>query len=79
MPTTILGAAPHATTTDDRYKGFLIPKGAGVVLLHLLEHRRERGALFFRGVSLQDFDFGFRHLFLNSSVLLGYLGHDLAL
>jgi hypothetical protein len=31
MPTTILGAVPHATTADDRYKGFLIPKGAGVM------------------------------------------------
>jgi cytochrome P450 len=31
MPTTILGAAPHATTADDIYKGFLIPKGAGVL------------------------------------------------
>lgn len=31
MPTTILGAVPHATTQDDNYKGFLIPKGAGVV------------------------------------------------
>lgn len=31
MPTTILGAVPHATTADDRYKDFLIPKGAGVM------------------------------------------------
>ncbi len=31
MPTTILGAVPHAATTDDTYKGFLIPKGAGVM------------------------------------------------
>lgn len=31
MPTTILGAVPHATTSDDRYKGYLIPKGAGIL------------------------------------------------
>jgi hypothetical protein len=31
MPTTILGAVPHATTQDDTYKGYLIPKGAGVM------------------------------------------------
>lgn len=31
MPTTILGAVPHATTSDDKYKGFLIPKGAGIL------------------------------------------------
>ena len=31
MPTTILGAVPHATNADDTYKGYLIPKGAGVV------------------------------------------------
>lgn len=31
MPTTILGAVPHATTADDTYKGYLIPKGAGVL------------------------------------------------
>ena len=31
MPTTILGAVPHATTQDDTYKGYFIPKGAGVV------------------------------------------------
>ena len=31
MPTTILGAVPHATTQDDTYKGYVIPKGAGVV------------------------------------------------
>ncbi|KAK3711990.1 hypothetical protein LTR37_009302 [Vermiconidia calcicola] len=31
MPTTILGAVPHATTADDTYKGFLIPKGAGIM------------------------------------------------
>lgn len=31
MPTTILGAVPHAVTQDDTYKGFLIPKGAGVM------------------------------------------------
>ncbi|CAI7607955.1 unnamed protein product [Penicillium pancosmium] len=31
MPTTILGAVPHAVTQDDEYKGYLIPKGAGVL------------------------------------------------
>ncbi|KAL4745743.1 hypothetical protein BDW72DRAFT_211058 [Aspergillus terricola var. indicus] len=31
MPTTILGAVPHAVTQDDSYKGYFIPKGAGVM------------------------------------------------
>ncbi|UZP43300.1 hypothetical protein NXS19_011116 [Fusarium pseudograminearum] len=31
MPTTILGAVPHAVTQDDIYNGYLIPKGAGVL------------------------------------------------
>ena len=31
MPTTILGAVPHAVTQDDTYKGYVIPKGAGVM------------------------------------------------
>ncbi|KAL2831569.1 cytochrome P450 [Aspergillus cavernicola] len=31
MPTTILGAVPHAVTQDDEYMGYFIPKGAGVV------------------------------------------------
>lgn len=31
MPTTIMGAVPHAVTQDDQYMGYLIPKGAGVV------------------------------------------------
>lgn len=31
MPTTILGAVPHAVTKDDEYMGYLIPKGAGVL------------------------------------------------
>ncbi|KAJ5989524.1 hypothetical protein N7481_004734 [Penicillium waksmanii] len=31
MPTTILGAVPHAVTQDDEYRGYLIPKGAGVL------------------------------------------------
>ncbi|GKU16349.1 unnamed protein product [Fusarium langsethiae] len=31
MPTTILGAVPHAVTQDDTYSGYLIPKGAGVL------------------------------------------------
>ncbi|KAK5799929.1 hypothetical protein VI817_002141 [Penicillium citrinum] len=31
MPTTILGAVPHAVTEDDEYKGYFIPKGAGVL------------------------------------------------
>lgn len=31
MPTTILGAVPHAVTKDDEYLGYRIPKGAGVL------------------------------------------------
>ncbi|KAL2754153.1 hypothetical protein ACRALDRAFT_1041870 [Sodiomyces alcalophilus JCM 7366] len=31
MPTTILGAVPHAVTQDDMYEGYLIPKNAGVM------------------------------------------------
>jgi hypothetical protein len=31
MPTTILGAVPHAVNKDDEYIGYLIPKGAGVL------------------------------------------------
>jgi cytochrome P450 len=31
MPTAPLGAVPHATTQDDTYRDFIIPKGAGVV------------------------------------------------
>jgi len=31
MPTTILGAVPHAVSKDDEYMGYLIPKGAGVL------------------------------------------------
>ncbi|KAB5578068.1 putative cytochrome P450 oxidoreductase [Coniochaeta sp. 2T2.1] len=31
MPTTILGAVPHAVTQDDYYEGYLIPKDAGVM------------------------------------------------
>jgi cytochrome P450 len=31
MPTTILGAVPHAVTKDDEYLGYHIPKGAGVM------------------------------------------------
>lgn len=31
MPTTILGAVPHAVTQDDEYLGYIIPKGAGVM------------------------------------------------
>lgn len=31
MPTTILGAVPHAVTEDDWYEGHLIPKNAGVM------------------------------------------------
>lgn len=30
-PTTILGAVPHATSNDDTYKGYFIPKGTGVM------------------------------------------------
>ena len=32
MPTTLLGAVPHAVTKDDTYMGYHIPAGAGVVL-----------------------------------------------
>ena len=32
MPTTLLGAVPHAVTKDDMYMGYRIPAGAGVVL-----------------------------------------------
>jgi cytochrome P450 len=31
MPTTIIGAVPHAVTKDDEYMGYVIPKGAGVL------------------------------------------------
>jgi cytochrome P450 len=31
MPTTLLGAVPHAVTKDDEYMGYTIPKGAGVM------------------------------------------------
>ncbi|KAJ9649238.1 hypothetical protein H2201_004246 [Coniosporium apollinis] len=31
MPTTILGAVPHAVTKDDEYMGYHIPAGAGVL------------------------------------------------
>jgi cytochrome P450 len=31
MPTTMSGAVPHATTQDDHYDGFLIPRNAGVM------------------------------------------------
>lgn len=31
MPTTIMGAVPHAVTQDDEYLGYLIPKNAGVL------------------------------------------------
>jgi cytochrome P450 len=31
MPTTILGAVPHAVTKDDVYMGYAIPAGAGVM------------------------------------------------
>lgn len=31
MPTTIMGAVPHAVTKDDYYDGYLIPANAGVV------------------------------------------------
>ncbi|KFY21112.1 hypothetical protein V491_03152 [Pseudogymnoascus sp. VKM F-3775] len=31
MPTTILGAVPHAVTKDDIYQGYTIPAGAGVM------------------------------------------------
>ncbi|KAK4221067.1 cytochrome P450 [Podospora fimiseda] len=31
MPTTIMGAVPHAVNTDDYYDGYYIPKDAGVI------------------------------------------------
>lgn len=31
MPTTIMGAVPHAVTQDDEYMGYFIPAGAGVL------------------------------------------------
>lgn len=31
MPTTIMGAVPHAVTQDDEYMGYFIPKNAGVL------------------------------------------------
>ena len=31
MPTTILGAVPHAVTKDDEYMGHIIPAGAGIL------------------------------------------------
>lgn len=31
MPTTIMGAVPHAVTQDDEYLGYFIPGGAGVL------------------------------------------------
>lgn len=31
MPTTIMGAVPHAVTQDDEYLGYFIPKDAGVL------------------------------------------------
>jgi cytochrome P450 len=31
MPTTIMGAVPHAVTKDDEYLWYRIPKGAGVL------------------------------------------------
>ncbi|KAM7182996.1 putative cytochrome P450 E-class, group I [Rhypophila sp. PSN 637] len=43
MPTTIMGAVPHAVTQDDYYEGYLIPKNAGVVnnvwSIHMDPHR----------------------------------------
>jgi cytochrome P450 len=31
LPSSIMGIVPHATSTDDYYKGYFIPKNAGVV------------------------------------------------
>jgi len=43
MPTTLTGAVPHATTKDDEYMGYFIPKGASVMLnvwaIHMDEKR----------------------------------------
>jgi len=43
MPTTILGAVPHATSKEDEYNGYYIPQGASVMLnvwaIHMDEKR----------------------------------------
>ncbi|RYC56736.1 hypothetical protein CHU98_g9465 [Xylaria longipes] len=43
MPTAVLGGVPHATTRDDVYLGYRIPRGAGVVnnvyAIHMDESR----------------------------------------
>lgn len=50
MPTTILGAVPHAVTQDDEYMGYLIPKGAGVMNnvwgIHMDENRHHNPRAF---------------------------------
>lgn len=50
MPTTILGAVPHAVTQDDHYMGYLIPKGAGVMNnvwgIHMDEQRHPDPRIF---------------------------------
>lgn len=50
MPTTILGAVPHAVTRDDEYMGYLIPKGAGVMnnvwSIHMDEKRHPEARRF---------------------------------
>ncbi|GME27166.1 cytochrome p450 [Neofusicoccum parvum] len=42
MPTAVLGAAPHAVMQDDEYRGYLIPKGAGVMMNIWGIHRDEK-------------------------------------
>ncbi|KAL1619516.1 hypothetical protein SLS56_010060 [Neofusicoccum ribis] len=42
MPTAVLGGAPHAVMQDDEYRGYLIPKGAGVMMNIWGIHRDEK-------------------------------------
>jgi cytochrome P450 len=43
MPTTIVGAVPHAVTKDDEYMEYLIPNGAGVLIsVYTIHHDPKR-------------------------------------